>query len=263
MEAAIRFAIFFGVFAAVAAAEWMLPKRVPGPGRWARWRVNISILILDVVVQRLTLGAAALAAALYAEANGIGLFHLAEVPLLIAAPIGFLVLDFAVWLQHVASHRVPLFWRLHQVHHADLEVDLTTGTRFHPVEILLSALWKVVVVLALGIDPWTVIAFEAVLNAASVFSHANLGLPAGLDRLLRRVIVTPDMHRVHHSVIPAETDSNYGFFLSVWDRLFGTMVEQPAAGHAGMTIGLSEHRDPQRLGLLRLLMMPFERRKPR
>ena len=170
------------------------------------------------------------------------------------------MLDAAIWLQHVVTHKVPVLWRLHQVHHADLDVDLTTGIRFHPIEIVLSALYKAAIVLALGIDPWTVLLFEAVLNASAVLTHANVALPERLDRVLRWIVCTPDMHRVHHSTERAETDSNYGFFLSVWDRLFGTMRHAPAKGQLGVELGLPPYRDPDRLGLGSLLVMPFTRR---
>ena len=169
----------------------------------------------------------------------------------------------AIWLQHVVTHKVPLLWRLHQVHHADLDVDLTTGIRFHPIEIVLSLLDKAAIVLALGIDPWTVLLFEAVLNASAVFTHGNVALPARFDAALRWLVCTPDMHRVHHSTERAETDSNYGFFLSIWDRLFGTMRHSPAKGQLGMELGLPIYRDPGRLGLGSLLAMPFMRRSPR
>ena len=172
------------------------------------------------------------------------------------------MLDAAIWLQHVITHKVPLLWRLHQVHHADLDVDLTTGIRFHPIEIVLSLLYKAAIVLALGIDPWVVVLFEAVLNASAVFTHGNVALPERLDSALRWLVCTPDMHRVHHSTERAETDSNYGFFLSVWDRLFRTMRQAPAKGQLGVELGLPPYRDPGRLGLGSLLVMPFTRRDP-
>lgn len=260
MEGAIRFGVFLAVFAAVAVVEWRLPKRVPALGRADRWRVNLSILALDVLAQRLTLGAAAYATAIVVTAHGLGLFPLLAVPAPIAAVAGFLLLDLAVYLQHVASHRYGVFWRLHEVHHADLEVDLTTGIRFHPLEILLSLLWKCAVVALLGVGPWTVVAFEAVLNASALFTHANLRLPVRVDRALRLLVCTPDMHRIHHSARPEETHSNFGFFLSLWDRAFGTFRRDPDGGHDGMTLGLPLRRDPARLGLSHLLAMPFRPR---
>ncbi|ODN69770.1 sterol desaturase family protein [Methylobrevis pamukkalensis] len=258
-EAALRLAAFLSIFLVVAVVEWRLPKRVPREDRWARWRVNLSVLLLDVVVQRLTLGAAAYVAALHAADNGWGLFAVLDWPPALEALIGFLALDLAIYAQHVASHSWPVFWRLHAVHHADLDIDVTTGTRFHPVEILLSLVWKAGIVLALGIDPWTVVVFEATLNGAAMFSHANIRLPRRVDAALRLLVVTPDMHRVHHSVLPREAHANFGFFLSVWDRLFGTLVGQPQGGHDGMTIGLpgGAHRQP--LGFLAILRLPFSR----
>jgi sterol desaturase/sphingolipid hydroxylase (fatty acid hydroxylase superfamily) len=257
MEAAVRAAIFLSIFAAVAVAEWRAPKRAQS--RRERWRINLSILLVDVVAQRLTLGAAAYGAAILAQERGWGLFNVLGWPPVFEGVIAFLILDLAVYGQHVASHAVPVFWRLHQVHHADLEVDVTTGIRFHPLEILASLLWKVAVVLAIGADPWVVVAFEAVLNASSVYTHGNVRVPERWDRALRAVFCTPDMHRIHHSVVRRETDSNYGFFLSVWDRLFGTYRADPEAGHDRMEIGLAEYRDPARLGLVALIAMPFRR----
>jgi sterol desaturase/sphingolipid hydroxylase (fatty acid hydroxylase superfamily) len=257
VEAAIRFGIFVAIFVLVAVAEWREPRRARVQTRAERWRTNLGILLIDVVAQRLTLGAAAYATAVYAQTHGWGLFNALDWPPLAEGVAAFLILDFAIYLQHVMSHALPAFWRLHQVHHADLDVDLTTGTRFHPLEILISLVWKALLVAALGVDPWVVVVFEAVLNGSAIYTHANLALPERVDRVLRRVLVTPDMHRVHHSVIPEETNSNFGFFLSVWDRAFGTFRDQPVKGHAGMEIGLAEYRDPARLGLVSLLTMPF------
>lgn len=257
MEAALRFGLFVAIFAGVAVLEFTVPRR-PRTVDWRRrWTINLSILVIDVLVQRVTLGAIAFATALYAESHGWGLFRWLVLPGWIAAPVGFLLLDFAVYLQHVLSHALPVFWRLHQVHHADLDVDLTTGTRFHPFEILVSALYKAAVVAAFGISPWTVLVFEAVLNGSAVFNHGNISLPMPLEGALRSVIVTPDMHRVHHSVIAAETNSNFGFFLSVWDRLCGTYRAQPARGHAGVELGLPDWREPSQVGLAAVLTLPF------
>jgi sterol desaturase/sphingolipid hydroxylase (fatty acid hydroxylase superfamily) len=257
MEAALRLLVFVLVFALTAVLELVLPRRPKTEPVGRRWRINLGILLVDVVAQRLTVGALAVAAALWAEAEGFGLFQLVGWPFWLEAVLGFVALDFAVWLQHVVTHKVPTLWRLHQVHHADLDVDLTTGIRFHPVEIVLSAVYKAALAAVLGIDPWAVILFEAVLNASAVLTHANVGLPERVDTVLRWVVCTPDMHRVHHSIVRAETDSNYGFCLSVWDRLFGTMRHAPAAGQLGAVLGLLQHRDPARLGLGGLLLMPF------
>src|SRR4051812_14000518 len=249
MEAALRFGIFVGIFAAVAVLEFVLPRRPNDQPLGARWAANLGLLLVDVAAQRLTVGAAAFAAALWSERQGVGLFHLLSLPGCLAGPLGFVLLDLALWFQHLVTHKVPLLWRLHQVHHADLDVDLTTGIRFHPIEIVLSSLYKAAVAAVLGINPWVVILFEAVLNASAVLTHANVWLPERVDTALRWVVCTPDMHRVHHSIVRAETDSNYGFFLSVWDRLFGTMRQMPAAGQLGAVLGLAQHRDASRLGL--------------
>jgi sterol desaturase/sphingolipid hydroxylase (fatty acid hydroxylase superfamily) len=258
MEAAIRFGIFVSIFVIVAVAEWRVPRRARMQTRRERWRTNLSILALDVIVQRFTLGAAAYATAVHAQAHGWGLFNALGWPPLLEALLAFLILDFAIYLQHVMSHALPVFWRLHQVHHADLDVDLTTGTRFHPLEILISLVWKALVVAALGADPWVVVVFEAVLNASAVYTHGNIRIPGRIDRILRWMFCTPDMHRVHHSVERGEHDRNFGFALSVWDRLFATYRAQPMAGHGGMKVGLNWQDDrPARLGWS--LALPFRR----
>lgn len=262
MEAALRLGIFLAAFVALALLERLRPRRERTQPAASRWRTNLGLLLVDVAAQRLTLGAVAVAAALLAQERGLGLLTLVAWPAWLEGLIAFVLLDAAVWLQHLVTHKVPLLWRLHQVHHADLDVDLSTGVRFHPLEILLSALWKAVMVLALGAGIWAVILFEAVLNAASIFTHANLGLPERLDRGLRWVVCTPDMHRIHHSIDRAETDSNYGFCLSIWDRLFATLRHDPARGQLGLELGLARHRDPARLGLLALLRLPFGREPP-
>ncbi len=257
MEALIRFGIFIAVFAVIAILEVWLPRRALREDRWRRWGVNLGLVAIDVILQRLTLGAAAGTAACYAEQHHWGLLALVAWPWWRRAVAGFLFLDLALYLQHVMSHALPVFWRLHRVHHADLDLDVTSGLRFHPIEIGVSLLYKVLLVAAVGIDPWVVVAFEAVLNASALFTHGNIRLPARLDRALRLVLVTPDMHRIHHSVVVEETNSNFGFFLSVWDRLCGTARRDPAAGHVAMTLGLPAHRDQRRLGLPSLLAMPF------
>jgi sterol desaturase/sphingolipid hydroxylase (fatty acid hydroxylase superfamily) len=254
---AIRLTIFLAVFALVAAAEWRFPQHARVQTRAERWKTNIGILIIDVIAVRLTVGAAAYATAVYAQANGWGLFHALDWPVWIEALAAFLILDFAIYLQHVMSHALPAFWRLHQVHHADLDVDSTTGTRFHPIEIIISLIYKSAVIAAIGADPWVVVVYEAVLNAAAVYTHGNIRMPEAIDRKLRWLFCTPDMHRVHHSTIPEETNSNFGNFLSIWDRLCGTMRWAPIKGQLGVEIGLEDYRDPAKLGLISILMMPF------
>lgn len=257
MEAAIRFGIFISIFVAVAVAEWRFPQHARVQTRKERWVTNISILVLDVIAQRLTVGAAAFAVAVHAQSQGWGLFNYLQWPPLAEGILAFLLLDFAIYLQHIMSHALPVFWRLHQVHHADLDVDATTGTRFHPIEIIISMIYKAALVAALGVDPWVVVIFEAILNASAVYTHGNIRMPESIDRRLRWLFCTPDMHRVHHSVIPEETNSNFGFFLSIWDRLCGTMRHAPVKGQLGVEIGLNDYRDPAKLGLFALLVMPF------
>jgi len=256
-ELAIRLAAFAGVFSVMALWELLAPRRPLAVGRSPRWPSNLGILVADVLVVRLLLPTAAAGVALVAAERGFGLFHVIGLPFWLAAPIGFLALDLVIYGQHVMFHHVPWLWRLHRMHHADLDIDVTTGVRFHPVEILLSLVIKIATVALLGIPAAAVVCFEVVLNATSMFNHANASLPRWLDRVARLMLVTPDMHRVHHSVLRQETDSNFGFNLPWWDRLFGTYRAEPRAGHDGMTIGLPVFRDPGELRLDRLLTQPF------
>ncbi|HUI97312.1 MAG TPA: sterol desaturase family protein [Xanthobacteraceae bacterium] len=256
-ELTIRFAAFAGVLAAMALWELVAPRRSWVVGRAARWPSNLGIVAVDAVTLRLLIPTAPVGAALIAEARGFGLFHWLGWPTLVAGLIGFVVLDLVIYGQHVAFHHVPWLWRLHRVHHADLDVDVTTGVRFHPIEILLSMVVKIAAVALFGIPAAAVVAFEVVLNATAMFNHANVALPAAVDRLARLIVVTPDMHRVHHSVVRSETDSNFGFNLPWWDRLFGTYRAAPAAGHKDMSIGLPVFRDGRELRLDRLLTQPF------
>ena len=206
---------------------------------------------------RILVPTAAVGAALLAAGRGWGLFHLLGLRLSVAALLGFLALDLVIYAQHVLFHKVPVLWRLHRMHHADLDIDVTTGGRFHPFEILISMAVKIAVVIALGIPVVAVLLFEVVLNATSTFNHANVSMPPALDRVLRWLVVTPDMHRVHHSILRHETDSNFGFNLPWWDRLFGTYRAAPEAGHDGMTVGIPIFRDPSELRIDRLLTQPF------
>lgn len=256
-EVTWRLATFAGVFLAMAAFEMALPRRGLVLGRGRRWVTNLAIVVLDSVCVRVLFPTAAVGVAMWAQSRGFGLFHLAGLASATAGLVGFLVLDFAIWAQHLAAHKIPLLWRVHRVHHADRDIDVTTALRFHPIEIVLSMLFKIAVVALLGIPAMAVFVFEVVLNGMAMFNHANIRLPLALDRVLRLVVVTPDMHRVHHSIIHRETDSNYGFNLSVWDRIFRTYVAQPREGHDGMTIGLAEHQgeEPARLGWA--LALPF------
>lgn len=256
-EPTIRLAAFASVFLAMALAEVFAPRRAQTVSRAWRWPNNLGIVLVDTAVVRILFPTAVVGFALMVEARGWGLFHLVELPAWIEIVVAVVLLDLAIWAQHVAFHHVPALWRLHRMHHADLELDVTSGLRFHPAEIVLSILVKFAVVAALGIAPVAVLIFEVLLNATSMFSHSNVKLPLALDRIARRVIVTPDMHRIHHSVVRRETDSNYGFNLSIWDRIFGTYREEPEAGQEGMTIGIELFRDPAELRLDRMLLQPL------
>jgi sterol desaturase/sphingolipid hydroxylase (fatty acid hydroxylase superfamily) len=256
-ELTLRLAAFVGVFALMAAWELLAPRRPWAVGRAARWPGNLGIVVLDALAVRLLVPTAAVGVALLAAERGFGLFHLMGWPGWLAGLTGFLVLDLVIYGQHVVFHHVPWLWRFHRMHHADLDIDVTTGVRFHPIEILLSMLIKIVTVALFGIPAIGVVVFEVVLNATSMFNHTNAAMPEWLDRAVRLVVVTPDMHRVHHSAMRAETDSNFGFNLPWWDRLFGTYRPEPVAGHDGITIGLPIFRDPGELRLDRLLTQPF------
>lgn len=255
-EPAVRLGAFAGIFAVMALWEVLAPRRKQAIGRWKRWPANLGIVVLDSLLVRLLFPAAAVGVALYTEAHGWGLFHALGMSGWLAIVASMLLLDLAIYLQHVMFHAVPLLWRLHRMHHTDLEFDLTTGARFHPLEILLSLVIKLGVIVALGTPAVAVLAFEVVLNVTSMFNHGNVGLPRRLDLGLRWVLVTPDMHRVHHSWHPAETNSNFGFNLSWWDRVFCTYRAQPRDGHIGMTIGINQFRDPRELRLDRMLWQP-------
>ncbi len=256
-EALIRFGCFFGILALMAFWEILAPRRTLSVPKRTRWLSNLGLVFLNTIALRVLLPAAAVGMALLAQAHTWGLLNTAGLPLWASIVLAIVALDFAIYLQHVMFHAVPGFWRLHMVHHADLDFDVTTGVRFHTVEIVLSMIIKMAVVAALGPPPVAVVLFEVLLNGTSLFNHGNVRLPARLDRLLRLIVVTPEMHRVHHSVVPRETNSNFGFNLPWWDRLFGTYRDQPAAGHEGMTIGLSQYRDDRVIRLHWMLALPF------
>jgi sterol desaturase/sphingolipid hydroxylase (fatty acid hydroxylase superfamily) len=259
-ELILRFGGFVGVLGAMILWELSAPRRRLSASRWQRWSSNLGIVAIDALMLRLMAPIAAVAAAALAAERGWGLFNaLSFVPGWLAVLVAIIVLDLAIYTQHVVFHKVPLLWRLHRVHHTDVDLDVTSGVRFHPFEIALSLIIKIAVIVALGAPAVAVIAFEVLLNAAALFNHGNVRIPARLDRVLRRVIVTPDMHRVHHSIHRDETDSNFGFSLALWDRLFGTYRDQPRDGHAGMTIGLATFRSSRQRWLPRLLVQPFVR----
>src|SRR5712691_6947039 len=256
-EPYVRLGVSVGVFVLLAALELIGPRRRQPAGRAARWPCNLGIVVLDTLLVRLVFPVTGVGLALLAEARGWGLFNLAALPNWIAVAASVVLLDLAIYLQHVLFHAVPALWRLHRMHHADLAFDVTTGLRFHPVEILLSILIKLAVIAALGASALGVLIFELLLNTTSMFNHGNVDMPRPLDRVLRWIVVTPDMHRVHHSIIARETNSNFGFNLPWWDRLFGTYRSQPAAGHDQMTIGIEQFRDARELRLDRMLLQPW------
>jgi len=260
-ETTLRLSVFAGVFIIMAVAEALMPRRERVLPKSRRWFTNLGLVVINSVFVRVTFPMVAIGAAAVAEARGWGLLAFTDWPVWIKTLVAVLVLDWAIYVQHVATHKIPVLWRLHQVHHADRDIDVTSGTRFHPIEIALSMIYKMAVVVALGASPLAVLIFEVVLNAMAMFSHANFDLGATLDRWVRLVVVTPDMHRVHHSEIHEETDSNYGFNLSIWDRIFRTYRPQPRRGHIDMTIGLAPYQDEKPASLKWSLLLPFQRMK--
>ena len=266
-EPMVRMAISLAVLVVMAVFEVLAPRRTLSTPRGRRWLTNLGIIgtgiamvrFLGLVGQAMAVPLVAIAVAEWASADGLGLFNAVSWPPAVEIAAAVIVLDFAIWLQHLISHRVPLFWRLHRMHHADTDIDVTTALRFHPVEIGLSMLYKCLWVLALGAAPLAVLAFEVILNACAMFNHSNVALPGSVDRVLRMVLVTPDMHRVHHSTLRDEHDTNYGFNLSIWDRLFGTYCAEPRGGQTGMTIGLSPYQDQRPSRFLWCLLLPFRR----
>ncbi|PCH47122.1 MAG: fatty acid hydroxylase [Hyphomicrobiales bacterium] len=263
-EPTIRLTVFAGLFAIFALSEWLRPRRPLTAPKSKRWFTNIAIVVIDSVVVRLLFPAAAVGIAIWAQGEGYGLFNMVSVPIWLAGLASIIILDFAVWLSHLLSHKIPIIWRLHRMHHSDRDFDVSTAIRFHPIEIVVSMIYKVAWVVALGAPAWSVILFEIILNGVAMFNHSNTKLPLSVDRILRLFIVTPDMHRVHHSTHPDETDSNYGFNFPFWDRLFGTYTDQPELGHDKMEIGLAAWRDerPDKLAwALSVPLLPYDRRK--
>lgn len=257
LEQTARLSVFAGTLLLVAIWEILAPRRPLLERRGRRWFTNLSLVVIDTAAVRLLFPILPVALAELAETRGWGLFNKVPVALWLKVLLSLITLDFIIYLQHRLFHRIPALWRLHRMHHTDLDLDVTSASRFHPLEIMISILIKMAAVLFLGAPAVALLAFETLLNAGAMFNHGNIKLPAGLDPLLRLFLVTPDMHRVHHSVIARETDSNFGFNLPWWDHICGTYRAQPEKGHLGMTIGLREYRDPAKLTLLRLLLQPF------
>jgi len=268
-EGAWRFGSFAAIFAVMIVLEAMWPRRQRRHSRIRRWATNASIMassyltvsLLTLILSNLLVPISALLAAIYAKQTGIGLFNWIELPIWIEWLLAFLVLDFVIWAQHWATHKIPVLWRLHRVHHSDHDLDASSAIRFHPLEIVFSIFVKAAAVVFLGAPAVLVVIFEGVVNGTALFNHANYKLPLGLDRVLRQFLVTPDMHRVHHSIDVQETNSNYGFALSVWDRIFKTYVDQPAAGHENMVIGLKEYQDDGPQNFLWSIWFPFKTKK--
>lgn len=261
-EGIIRLGVFLGLFTILALVEAYTPRRARRQSQPKRWMTNWGITILNTLALRAlayALPLLAVGAAIDAQAQGWGLLNALNWPSWIEITLAVLIFDFFIWLQHLITHKVPLLWRLHRVHHADVDMDVTTAIRFHPVEIALSMLLKIGLVYAIGPAAIAVIIFEIMLNGTAMFNHANIRLPLHVDAIVRRVLVTPDMHRVHHSVHRSEHDSNYGFALSIWDQMFGTYIAQPAAGHDNMEVGLQWQDDrPSQFGWS--LSLPFRRK---
>jgi sterol desaturase/sphingolipid hydroxylase (fatty acid hydroxylase superfamily) len=253
----LRLAAFLSIFGILALVETTRPRRSLTVSKLQRWRSNLGITMVNTLALRLLFPLAPAGMATLAHAHQWGLFNLIKLPGLAETVASLLALDLIIYLQHRQFHRVTFLWRLHRMHHTDLDLDVSSGTRFHPFEMALSTVIKLAAVALLGSSAFSVLLFEILLNATSLFNHANIRIPVPVDRILRTLLVTPDMHRVHHSVLPQETDSNFGFNLPWWDRLFGTYRAQPRDGHDSMVIGLKEFREIRQLGLRQLLMIPF------
>ena len=259
-EENLRLICFLSVLAIMCLWEVLAPRKARTSQRSLRWPNNIALVILNTVLLRFLFPVAAVSMAHISKTQGMGLFNIIEAPFFIQVIASILLLDLLIYLQHIMFHKVGFFWRLHRVHHADVDIDVTTGSRFHPIEIFLSMGLKIFFVMLIGPPIIAVILFEIILNATAMFNHSNVRIPIPLDKLLRLLVVTPDMHRVHHSVIQRETDSNYGFNVPWWDRIFRTYNDQPQEGHDQMTIGLKEFPDPKKTSPLHhMLLMPFKK----
>ena len=261
-EVAIRAGVFFGVLILMAMWEVLAPRRASTISKVVRWGNNLGLVVFNSILLRFIFPTAAVGVAIFVSEHNWGLLNYVQLPSFAAAAISIVVLDFVIYFQHVLMHAIPALWRLHRVHHADLDYDFTTGVRFHPLEIIVSMLIKFVAILILGPPVAAVVIFEIILNASSMFNHGNIKLPAALDRILRLLIVTPDMHRIHHSVEKDESNRNFGFNLSLWDRFFGTYRRQPRAGHEEMVVGIQNYRELRDVTSIHgLLLLPF-RNKP-
>ncbi len=258
-EKEIRMGFFFGMLAVIGLWELIAPRRTLSVSKTVRWLNNLGLVFFNSFIIRLVFPVAAIGVAAAAQGNHWGLFNTIEISVGLAAILSIVIMDFVIYVQHVMVHAIPVLWRLHRVHHADLDYDVTTGARFHTLEIILSMAIKFATIVLLGPPVFAVIIFEVILNATAMFNHGNIRLPKSIDRVLRLLVVTPDMHRVHHSVEDDETNSNFGFSLPWWDRMFGTYRDQPRAGHTGMTIGIHKFKDPKQvLWITGMLTLPFK-----
>jgi sterol desaturase/sphingolipid hydroxylase (fatty acid hydroxylase superfamily) len=256
-ELLVRLGFFFGILVLMAVWEISAPRRLLITSKMTRWVANLGLVLIDSVSVRLVFPTALMGVVLLAQQRNWGLFNQLEMPYPVELILGVLILDFAIYLQHMMFHAVPLFWRLHMIHHSDMDFDVTTGVRFHPIEIVLSMGIKMVVVILIGPPVLAAPLFEILLNGTSMFNHGNVRYSTAVDSVLRLLVVTPEMHRVHHSTIRWETNCNFGFNFPWWDRLFGTYRPQPARGHLEMIIGLEQYKEPQKLTLPWLIVLPF------
>ena len=257
----IRFAIFLGVFILMLVLESLFPRHPLVDSKPRRLGINLGLIGINIITIRLVFGAAAVGAAQFAGEQGWGLLNYLHLPAGVELLITVIFLDMMIYIQHVVVHMIPFFWRFHRVHHSDLDLDVSSGLRFHPLEIIGSMLFKIGLIFSLGPTPMAVLVFEAILNGMALFSHSNFKLPLWLDEKLRWVLVTPDMHRIHHSVVVRETNSNYGFNLSIWDRMLGTYNHYASKPQPEIEIGVEEIRQPEQVGLLNLLTLPFKEMK--
>jgi sterol desaturase/sphingolipid hydroxylase (fatty acid hydroxylase superfamily) len=254
----MRLSAALAIFLLMISWEYASPRRTLHLSRKQRWPINLGLAAFNMLIMRFSLGGAAYFSAVYAAEHGYGLLNLMHAPAWLSAIVSLLLLDFAIYCQHIVSHKWKPLWRLHQVHHTDLEFDATTAVRFHPLEIMISMIYKVFLIVLIGATPWAVIAFEMLLNGAATFNHSNINIPPEIDKKLRRLVITPDMHRIHHSTNPVETDSNYGFSFSFWDRLCHTYTDEPRQPQTAMDIGLTPFRDVRELGFIELMQIPFK-----
>jgi len=257
LETIIRLSFALGIFSLMICWEYFSPRRQQSTARIKRWPVNIGLALFNMTLMRFTVGGIAFLSAINAQENAIGLLNQFAAPYWLNFLITLLLLDFAIYCQHIVSHKWKLLWRLHQVHHTDIEIDATTAVRFHPLEIMISMGYKVALIYLFGANPIAVIAFEIILNATATFNHSNINLPLKVDKALRWILITPDVHRIHHSTVQSETDSNYGFSISLWDRLFKTYVAEPEKTQTTLDIGLPQYRNQNELGFIKSLLLPF------